>query len=71
MALDFPALERPANATSARLSAGQSEILAALVVNWVSLKSISFCCPYNNYVFNQTSTRDDDDLIRVISLFKL
>jgi len=30
-ALDLPALERPANATSAALSAGQSSKVAALV----------------------------------------
>ena len=40
IALDFPALERPANATSARLFSGQSLNVAALVKNWVSLKFI-------------------------------
>tara|TARA_B100001996_G_scaffold316720_1_gene259866 strand:- start:542 stop:778 length:237 start_codon:yes stop_codon:yes gene_type:complete len=48
IALDFPALERPANATSARLFAGQSLNVAALVKNWVSVKFI--ICGYLYWV---------------------
>ena len=35
IALDLPAFDRPANATSASLSAGHSDKSEALVKNWV------------------------------------
>ena len=50
IAEDLPALDRPAKAISASLSAGQPASLAALVVKWVWLKFIKIqvfpviCC---------------------------
>ena len=52
IALDLPAFDRPANATSASLSAGHSDKTEALVKNWVCLKFMSYSHAINPNIPN-------------------